>query len=192
MDGGKGALSRSPHHKFVKQGRLRSLNMPPLSASDQQKLLLQQEIAKLSGKSCRFLVLIVDHQLTWLAGAISRHANNIRPAFQPYPQNKPSNHYHQAPSRGRGKPRGGTSGRGGGRSFALDLRAANKASTRKEVAEQGGAGSSKVVVEDQKEAGEISPSPPPQPQPPAAESSKTEEAWIRSRGGMSIMTKERR
>lgn len=80
-----------------------------MSAADRQKLLLQQEIAKLSGK-------LAHSQFPLISGAISRHAANPshQSSYHPYARG--------GSSTGRGTIRGrGTRGRGRG-GYSLDLR----------------------------------------------------------------------
>ncbi|RSH91402.1 hypothetical protein EHS25_009701 [Saitozyma podzolica] len=167
--------------------------MAPMSETERQKILLQQEIAKLSG-------------------AISRHATSHHPTFHPY-----------RPPRGsssRVKPPRGRGGRGG--SFALDLRAANRLAQTTATATATGssagnsagpsAGSSRVASpfiladtagKEEREAGEVTPSPPgsvsgqgkgKEKEKAAVPRSQPSASWVKgtSKGGnMSLMTVEK-
>ena len=165
--------------QFVVDDRLVTIapiirHMPPVSMADRQKLLLQQEIAKLSGECPRF------GTCSRSPGAISRHATS-------------SNHHHpyhrgRASSRAGGSSRArGSRGRGRGRggSYGLDLRAANKVSSNSTTPTTD-AGVSK-------QAGEASDSPSPQQSHPALPDPA--EQWVKTtskRGNMSIMTMQKR
>ncbi|WOO80996.1 Zinc finger CCCH domain-containing protein 3 [Vanrija pseudolonga] len=139
--------------------------MPPMSAAERQKLLLQQEIAKLSG------------------------------AITSYSQSSSSSHHHQSsyhpyrgyPSRGssyRGAPRGrggrGRGGRGRGGSYSLDLRGNNASGSSTPVDRP-------TTGPSEREEGEVTPPVEDAAPKPAAESSN----WVKktSKGGnMSLMT----
>lgn len=77
-----------------------------MSATERQKLLLQQEIAKLSGENA-------TAHLT--PGAISRHGTKPHPSYHPYGY------------RGRGSRGRGFGSRGRGRGGTLDLRTSRTA-----------------------------------------------------------------
>ncbi|WVW86326.1 hypothetical protein I302_108368 [Kwoniella bestiolae CBS 10118] len=143
--------------------------MAPLTPAERQKLLLQQEIAKLSG-------------------AISRHStSSTSSSYHPYRGRGFARGY--APPRGRGRGRGG---RGG--SYALDLRQTNKQSSSAEPSRPSSSASAYPTSQvEEKEAGEVDPSPPAS-DPPVAGPSGTSSTWVKGKGksgNMSLMTAER-
>jgi hypothetical protein len=153
--------------------------MPATSAAERQKLLLQQEIAKLSGTPDHlFYILFGGRQLTE-SGAIS--SRSAHPSSTSSTRHSSNYHPYRGSSRGRGGyngftpaargygsrggyssgayGRGAHAARGGRSSNSLDLRAANslnKSATPAQSASTVVAGSSNA-----REEGEMSPSPPP-------------------------------
>ncbi|OCF44396.1 hypothetical protein I317_01656 [Kwoniella heveanensis CBS 569] len=158
--------------------------MAPITAAEKQKLLLQQEIAKLSGAISR-------HSNTGSSSSSSSyHPYRGRPAPRGYPSS--------SASRGRGR------GRGRGGSYALDLRQVNKlAASSAEPSRPSSAASvnppSSLSIPEE---GELPPSSTPPPTAaPASSSSKGAVAgpsgagWVKGKGkggNMSLMTVEKR
>ncbi|WWC64756.1 uncharacterized protein I303_107367 [Kwoniella dejecticola CBS 10117] len=144
--------------------------MAPLTAAEKQKILLQQEIAKLSG-------------------AISRHSTTpTNSNYHPYRGRSAPRGY--AANRARGRGRGG---RGGG-SYALDLRQINKQSSSAEPSRPSSSASTYHTTKiEEKEAGEVDPSPPAS-DPAAGPSSVAPANWVKGKGksgNMSLMTAEK-
>ncbi|ORX39403.1 hypothetical protein BD324DRAFT_619574 [Kockovaella imperatae] len=145
--------------------------MATVSASERQKLLLQQEIAKLSG-------------------AISRHAthSNPHPTYHPYSQPR-GRARGSSFSRGGGVlSRGGGRGRGRG-GYALDNRQLNK-SQPTSANSSGRPIAAAPAPTTERELGELSPTPTPPNEPVNV----VQEPWIKgtSKGGnLSLMTKEK-
>ncbi|WWC91868.1 uncharacterized protein L201_006815 [Kwoniella dendrophila CBS 6074] len=142
--------------------------MAPLTASEKQKILLQQEIAKLSG-------------------AISRHSSVPSSSYHPYRGRPAPRGYPSTRARGRGR-----GGRGG--SYALDLRQINKQSSSAEPSRPSSSASiHSTIKHEEKEAGELDPSPPAS-DPPVAGPSGTTLSWVKGKGksgNMSLMTAEK-
>ncbi|OCF77646.1 hypothetical protein I204_01643 [Kwoniella mangroviensis CBS 8886] len=143
--------------------------MAPITPAERQKLLLQQEIAKLSG-------------------AISRHStSSTSSSFHPYRGRGAPRGY--VPTRGRGRGRGG---RGG--SYALDLRQTNKQPSSAEPSRPSSSASvNPPNTVNEKESGEIEPSPPASDSPLAGPSG-TSAVWVKGKGkngNMSLMTAEK-
>ncbi|WVF67259.1 hypothetical protein IAT40_002007 [Kwoniella sp. CBS 6097] len=157
--------------------------MAPITAAEKQKLLLQQEIAKLSG-------------------AISRHSTtgSSSSSYHPY-RGRPATRGYSAASASRGRGRG----RGRGGSYALDLRQVNKLApssaepSRPSSAASVNPPSSSNVPEE----GELPPSstpPPPSstsavPISNGAVAGPSGAGWVKGKGkggNMSLMTVEKR
>lgn len=162
---------------------------------EKQKRLIQQEIAKLSGKPADWLSVGVSADEP---GAISRHAGPSRPSS--YDTNSRAHPYApRGAPRGRGMSRGRGLGRGGG-SYGLDLRATNKATPP--TASTGAPIPASTPVtssqsEKEKEDGEVSPGPssPSKGKGKEEKPQAVEENWVKqtSKGGnMSLMTVQKR
>ncbi|WVR09560.1 hypothetical protein IAU60_006629 [Kwoniella sp. DSM 27419] len=143
--------------------------MAPLTAAEKQKLLLEQEIAKLSG-------------------AISRHStSSVAPSYHPY-RGKPSIRGSLVRGRGRGRGRGG--------SYALDLRQTNKAASSSEAVSRTTTPTT-TIGDVTPEDGEVAPEPTPEVSGvnAAAGPSGTGPGWVKGKGkmgNMSLMTVEKR
>ncbi|WVQ94858.1 hypothetical protein IAU59_001941 [Kwoniella sp. CBS 9459] len=159
--------------------------MAPITAAEKQKLLLQQEIAKLSGAISR-------HSTT--GSSSSYHPYRGRPAPRGYPST--------STSRGRGRGRGG---RGG--SYALDLRQVNKivSTSSAEPSRPSSAASvnppSSSNAPEEGELPPVSSDPDPDAGPPApsvsngAVAGPSGSGWVKGKGkggNMSLMTVEKR
>nr|XP_019010480.1 uncharacterized protein I206_04949 [Kwoniella pini CBS 10737]OCF49261.1 hypothetical protein I206_04949 [Kwoniella pini CBS 10737] len=143
--------------------------MAPLTPAERQKILLQQEIAKLSG-------------------AISRRSTTA-----------PSSSYHPYRGRSvpRGYSATRARGRGRGGSYALDLRQINKQSSSAEPSRPSSSASiHNTTKNEEKEAGELDPSPPDSDPVAGPSSTSAPHAnWVKGKGksgNMSLMTAEKR
>lgn len=176
---------------------IHSFTMPPLTAAEKQKLLLQQEIAKLSG-----MLLHWSPRANWnpqtsitgpltRPGAITRHATNPHPSsYHPYRGGStfPARGGYTARGRGRGRGRGGSS-------YGLDLRGARASSTGGSAtpgAAPSPAGPSRTA-DTEMEDGEVA--TPGSSTSDSAFKPTHKDTWVKktsNRGNMSLMTVQKR
>ena len=177
--------------------------------TERQKLLLQQEIAKLSGRLNSYMQFPANKvasfegsyqkvlhcgaggdNMTIQIGAISRHASvpSHSISYHPYSRGRPTTRS-QSASRGRGRARGGYT-------YGLNLRVSDKTASISPLEPSSSVPhTSQAFGPEDKEAGEISPTATPADEEQLAKGKAIDMSWIKktSKGGhMSLMTVQKR